>query len=67
MKKWKNGKKSLYGEIPNNLTPKVWVSTFPSIDENGKLSLAIMKNSKNGSNFVKNHHTSTVKFQITDP
>ena len=29
---------------------KVWVSTFPSVDRNGKLSLAIMKKLKNGCN-----------------
>ena len=35
--------------------PKVWISGFPSVDENGKLVSAIMKNQKNGSNSPKMH------------
>ena len=45
--------------------PKVWVCSFPSVDGNGKLVSAIMKNQKNGSNSPKMHHR--VKLPITDP
>ena len=33
-------------KLPINDPPKVWVSSFPSVDRNGKLVLAIMKNQK---------------------
>ena len=45
--------------------PKVWVSSFPSVDRNGISLLAIMKKMKNGCHFVNIYHTE--KFQITDP
>ena len=44
---------------------KVWVSTFLSVNGNGKLVLAIMKKWENGSHFAENH--CTAKFQITAP
>ena len=45
--------------------PKVWVSSFPSVDKNGISALAIMKKLKNGCNFF--NINCTEKFQITDP
>ena len=45
--------------------PKVWVSSFPSVNGNRISASAIMKNLKNGSHFVNIDHME--KFQITDP
>ena len=56
--------KHQYSEFQITNHPKVWVSTFPSANRNGKLALAIIKKWKNGGHFMKNHHTA--KFQITD-
>ena len=36
---------------------KIWVSGFPSVDRNGILATAIMKNLKNCHHFVNMHHT----------
>ena len=44
--------------------PKVWVSSFPSVDGNGILVLAIMKILKNGCHLVNMHHTEI--YQITN-
>ena len=46
-------------------TPKVWVSSFLSVDGNGILASTIMKKSKNGCHFVNMHCTE--KFQFTTP
>ena len=46
-------------------TPKVWVSSFLSVDGNGISPLAIMKKLKHGCHFVNIDHME--KFQITDP
>ena len=46
------------------MTPKVWVSGFPSVNRNEISALAIMKKLKNDY-FVDIDHTE--KFQITDP
>ena len=35
--------------------PKVWVSSFPSVDRNKKLVSAITENGKNGHSFPKMH------------
>ena len=45
--------------------PKVWLSGFPSVNRNGKLVSAIMKNQKNGSNSPK--MCPRAKLPITDP
>ena len=45
--------------------PQVWVSSFPSVNENRISALAIMKKLKNGHNFVNKCHME--KFQITNP
>ena len=45
--------------------PKVWVSSFLSVDGNGISPLAIMKKLKNGCHFIDIDHTE--KFQITNP
>ena len=45
--------------------PKVWVSSFLSVDRNGISALAIMKKLKNGCHFVNINHTEKIK--ITDP
>ena len=79
MRKWKNGSHFIENhstakfQITN--LPKAWVSTFPSVDRNSKLALAIMKKWKigishyeemeNSSLFMENKHTAT--FQITNP
>ena len=44
--------------------PKVWVSSFPSVNRNGISVSAIMKKLKNGCHFVNIDRTE--KFQITD-
>ena len=45
--------------------PKVWVSSFPSVDGNRKLVSAIMENGKNGRSFPKTHPRA--KLPTTDP
>ena len=45
--------------------PKVWVSDFPSVNGNGKLESAIMRNQKNGYSFHKMHPRA--KLPNTDP
>ena len=45
--------------------PKVWVSSFPSVDGNGKLVSAITENGKNGCSFPKMHPRT--KLPITNP
>ena len=45
--------------------PKVWISSFLSVEVNGISVLAIMKKLKNASNFININRTE--KFQITDP
>ena len=45
--------------------PKVWVSSFLSVDGNTKLVSAITENGKNGCNFPKMHPST--KLSITDP
>ena len=45
--------------------PKVWVSSFLSVDRNGILVLAIMKKWKNGHHFINMHCTENV--QIANP
>ena len=68
MKKLKNGShfvnidRTEKFQITN--PPKVWVSSFPSVDGNGISVLAIMKKMKNGSHFINIGHTEN--FQITD-
>ena len=47
------------------LTPKVWVSGFPSVHRNEISVLATMKKLINGCHFVNIDHME--KFQITDP
>ena len=54
---WKNFK------LPT--PPKVWVSSFPSINRNGISPLAIMKELKNSCHFFNIDHMEN--FQITDP
>ena len=44
--------------------PKVWVSSFLSVDRNGISALTIMKKLKNGCHFFNINHME--KFQITD-
>ena len=59
-------KKCILEQKPQLPTPpKVWVSGFPSVDRNGKLVLAIMKNQKSTSNSPK--MCPRAKFTITDP
>ena len=48
-----------------NPPPKVWVSSFLSVDRNGISALAIMKKLKNGCHFFNIDRTE--KFPITDP
>ena len=60
MKKLKNHTEKFQITDP----PKVWVSSFPSVNGNGISALAIMKKLKNGCYFVNIDHTE--KFQITD-
>ena len=45
--------------------PKVWISSFPSVNGNRISPLAIMKKLKNGCHFINIDRTE--KFQITDP
>ena len=45
--------------------PKVWVSSFPSVNGNGISASAIMEKLKNGCHFINIDHTEI--FQITDP
>ena len=45
--------------------PKVWVSSFLSVNGKGISALAIMEKLKNGCHFINIDHTK--KFQITDP
>ena len=45
--------------------PKVWVTSFPSVNGNEISALAIMKKLKNGCYFFNINHTE--KFQITNP
>ena len=52
-------------KVPITDPPKVWVSSFPSGDRNGKLVSAIMENQKNGSNSPK--MCPRAKVTITDP
>ena len=52
-------------KVPITDPPKAWISGFPSVDANGKLVLAIMKNLKNGSNSPK--MCPRAKVPITDP
>ena len=42
-------------KLPITDPPKVWVCSSPSVDGNGKLVSAIMKNQKNDSNSQKMH------------
>ena len=58
-------KYQLYGKIPNYWPlPKVWVSSFLSVNKNRISELAIMKKLKNDHHFINIDHTE--KFQITD-
>ena len=54
-----------YGKNSNYQPPKVWVSSFLSVDGNRISALAIMKKLRNGHHFVNIDHMK--KFQITDP
>ena len=45
--------------------PKNWVSSFSTVNRNGKSMSAIMKKLKNGYHFI--NINCTEKFQITDP
>ena len=45
--------------------PKVWVSSFLSVNRNGISALAIMKKLKNGCHFVNINHTE--KFKLLTP
>ena len=69
MKNKKNGSNSpkMHSRAKVTITdpPKVWVSSFPSVDRNGKLVSAIMKNQKNGYNSPKMHPRANVP--ITEP
>ena len=69
MKKLKNGSHfiNINGTENFQITnpPKVWVSSFPSVNGNRISLLAIMKKMKNGSHLV--NVNGAKKFQITDP
>ena len=54
-----------YRKISNYWPPKIWVSSFPSVNGNGISVLAIMKKLKNGYHFVNIDHME--KVQINDP
>ena len=68
MKNQKNGfnspKMHPRAKVPITDPPKVWVSSFPSVDRNGKLVLAIKKNQKNGSNSPKMHPRAKVPITV---
>ena len=69
MKKLKNGCHFVYINHTENFQitdpPKVWVSSFPSVNGNGISASAIMKILKNGCHFI--NIDCTEKFQITKP
>ena len=52
-------------KLPITNPPKVWVSSFPSVDGNAKLVLAITENGENGSSSPKTRPRA--KLPITDP
>ena len=68
-KKWKMAAISLILIVRKNFqitdSPKVWVSSFQSVNRNGTSVLAIMKKLKNGCHFF--NIDCTEKFPITDP
>ena len=52
-------------KLPITDPPKVWVSSCPSVNGNGKLVLAIMENEKNGHSSPKT--CPRAKLPISDP
>ena len=52
-------------KFPITDPPKVWVSSFLSVDRNGISALPIMKKLKNGRHFFNINRTE--KFPITNP
>ena len=69
MKKLKNGSHFINIDHTKKFQitdpPKVWVSSFPSVDGNRISVLAIMKKLKNGSHFININHME--KIQIAHP